>query len=489
MRIRARAALLCAAALLVPSLVPAGAAAQTPISSFDNTVWPSASDGTPIPTNPDLVSPGPCDPADGTRTLTFSHSGPGITLNADGTFTEQGSFTIARVDGILRVVDFDSTFSGASSKGTVTGERHLRESLIAQTTARCTGTSDADRTLEIVVPRAHTEVTVTFPSGAGGVDRGWTRMQLSTFSTPRRTGNYFSHYSSDLDGDEIRNIEDNCRFVPNPDQANSDGDTAGDACDADIDGDGRANASDNCQYVPNVDQADRDGDGIGDVCDPVDDVQEDSDGDEVVDDADNCVDVPNPDQTDTGGTPLGDACEDRDGDAVGDLVDNCVDVANGDQANLDADALGDTCDADDDADTIADASDNCPLAPNPAQRDSDADGLGDACDGAFDSNDGFAGGGGKLAGGVYFSVALHSGEGTLHGSGHLASADATVRLLDVSGLRSDGDRVVAVGHASIDGAPPVDYRLEIADEPDAFALEVAGRTWAGVLVNGNVVVR
>ena len=488
MRIRARTASLCAAVLLVPALVPAGAGAQAPISSFDNTVWPSATDGTPIPTNPDLVAPGPCDPADGTRTLSFAHSGPGVTLNADGTFSEQGSFTLARVEGVLRVVAFDSTFSASSSRGSVTGERHLRAGLVGQTTARCTGTSDADRTLEIVIPRAHTEVTVTFASGTVGIDRGWTRMQMSTFSTPRRTGNYFSHYSSDLDGDEIRNIEDNCRFVANPDQANSDGDTAGDACDPDIDGDGRANASDNCQYVPNADQADRDGDGIGDVCDPVDDVQ-DSDGDEVVDDADNCVDVPNPDQADTGGTALGDACEDRDGDAVGDLVDNCVEVANGDQANLDADALGAACDADDDGDTIADVADNCPLAPNPTQRDSDADGRGDACDDAFDSTDGFAGGGGKLAGGVHFSVALHSGDGTLHGSGHLASADATVRLLDVTGLRSDGDRVVAVGHASIAGGPPVAYRLEIVDEPDAFELEAGGRRWAGALTNGNLVVR
>ena len=487
MRIRARAASLCAAALLVPALVPAGAGAQAPVSSFDNTVWPSATDGTPIPTNPDLVEPGPCNPGEGPRTLTFSHSGPGVTLTADGTFIEQGSFTLARVEGVLRVVAFDSTFSGSSPKGSVSGERHLRESLVGQTTARCTGTGDADRTLEIVIPRAHTEVTVTFASGSVGIDRGWTRMQLSTFSAPRRTGNYFAHYSSDLDRDEVRNIEDNCRFVPNPDQANSDGDTAGDACDADIDGDGRTNASDNCQYVPNGDQADRDGDGIGDVCDPVDDVQ-DADGDEVVDDADNCVDVPNPDQADTGGTPLGDACEDRDGDAVGDLVDNCVEAANGDQANLDADALGDACDADDDADTVEDAVDNCPLAANPAQRDSDGDARGDACDDGFDSNDGFAGGGGRLAGGVHFSVALHSGEGTVHGSGHLASADTDVRLLDVTGLRSDGDRVVAVGHASIGGGPAVDYRLEIADAPDTFALEAGGRTWAGALTNGNVVV-
>ena len=36
----------------------------------------------------------------------------------------------------------------------------------------------------------------------------------------------------------------------------------------DFDGDGVADAADNCRFIPNPDQADRDGDGKGDVCDP-----------------------------------------------------------------------------------------------------------------------------------------------------------------------------------------------------------------------------
>ncbi len=58
----------------------------------------------------------------------------------------------------------------------------------------------------------------------------------------------------DSDGDCIRNDEDNCPGIANPDQENSDGDSHGDACD-------------NCPDIPNPDQVDSDGDGVGDACD------------------------------------------------------------------------------------------------------------------------------------------------------------------------------------------------------------------------------
>jgi len=53
-------------------------------------------------------------------------------------------------------------------------------------------------------------------------------------------------------------LQDNCQFKSNWDQADSDGDGYGDACDV-------------CPSDPDPDQLDTDLDGIGDVCDSDDD--------------------------------------------------------------------------------------------------------------------------------------------------------------------------------------------------------------------------
>ena len=98
--------------------------------------------------------------------------------------------------------------------------------------------------------------------------------------------------SVDTDGDGIPDDVDNCPYVKNPDQKmtfakgspqNPRG--LGDRCNPDIDGDGALNdywksdtefvkvdqskaVKDNCPFVPNPDQADSDRNGIGDACDP-----------------------------------------------------------------------------------------------------------------------------------------------------------------------------------------------------------------------------
>jgi hypothetical protein len=83
----------------------------------------------------------------------------------------------------------------------------------------------------------------------------------------------------------------------------------------DSDGDGIIDGFDNCPLASNPNQADTNGDGIGDACENTD-----SDGDGIFDGIDNCPLEPNPNQEDTNGNGIGDACEEVvcQGDANGD---------------------------------------------------------------------------------------------------------------------------------------------------------------------------
>jgi hypothetical protein len=54
----------------------------------------------------------------------------------------------------------------------------------------------------------------------------------------------------DVDGDTVPNSSDNCPWVDNPDQTDTDGDGLGDACDPDDDGDGIPDTSDDCPLLP-----------------------------------------------------------------------------------------------------------------------------------------------------------------------------------------------------------------------------------------------
>lgn len=183
----------------------------------------------------------------------------------------------------------------------------------------------------------------------------------------------------DTDGDGLPDLRDNCPLDANPNQADSDRDFRGNACDAclndpnnDADRDGLCGDVDNCPTVPNLSQTDSDGDLVGDACD-------------------NCLIVPNPDQLNTDGDAFGNACDpDDDNDGLLDGSDNCPLVANPTQIDGDGDQVGDACDncpsapnpdqADPDGDAVGTVCDNCPTVANPSQRNADGNAIGSACE-------------------------------------------------------------------------------------------------------------
>jgi hypothetical protein len=225
----------------------------------------------------------------------------------------------------------------------------------------------------------------------------------------------------------------------------------------DEDDDGVSDPFDNCQEIPNADQADTDRNGVGDACND----SEDADGDDWADALDNCPGDANPGQLDIDGNGVGDACnafEDPDRDGWADEVDNCPVDPNRDQADTDGNGVGDACNAfeDLDGDEWSEALDNCPHDANGDQRDTDGDGVGDVCD-------------------PYPEDLLN-----LQGLADLAAAESTIAGLEGDLLSCESTVDIAVVEATRLEADLVDMHAALLDVQTALSLATADTDADGV---------
>ncbi len=195
-----------------------------------------------------------------------------VTIVIKAPSTAATIMNIASVTALTR--DGDSS-NNAVSLSTVAGYDHQTLSVTLKGTGSGTvlssppGIDTGINDYSELYPIGQT-VVLTATHSIGSVFEGWSSGGCSGTGTCTVLINadivVTATFILDSDEDGIPDVRDNCPFVWNPGQADSDGDGVGDACDPDRDGDGIPDSIDNCPSIANPDQTDTDKDGIGDAC-------------------------------------------------------------------------------------------------------------------------------------------------------------------------------------------------------------------------------
>ena len=185
-----------------------------------------------------------------------------------------GTYSVYAIEKVGGVSDF-SLLASDKQVGQTYPWSFVWEAATQRMTYRFDGDMAVRPDLVKTAVLTHFGLGEVFPASIPGAGM-WTYLDDVTYST-----------NVDGDGDGIVDPCDNCSQTANPDQADSDEDGTGDACQSDADGDGiqndgdnsgtagdnpctggnTADCDDNCPTTPNPDQADEDADGVGDACD------------------------------------------------------------------------------------------------------------------------------------------------------------------------------------------------------------------------------
>ena len=254
----------------VAKLSPAASAPPPPDADGDGV--PDATDNCPAVANPDqLDSNGDnigdaCQDQDGDGVLDLADNCPAVLNPLQADFNGNGIGDVcddSDLDGVLDNVDA----CPLDSENDIDGD------------GRC---ANVDNCPTITNPDqldsdGNGVGNACDPAYAGGAPKNTCTTNCTTDSDGDGLADNIDPYPTnpDYDGDGVKDGADNCIAIANADQKNTDGDIAGDACDADDDNDTVLDGADNCPLTANASQSNIDGDATGDACDA------DADGDSL----------------------------------------------------------------------------------------------------------------------------------------------------------------------------------------------------------------